>query len=401
MSSIYDWSLTAANNGNADSAINWQEGQLPSTVNNSARQMMTREAEFLKDIGGTVSGGGTANAITATANSPFTAYASGQIVAVKATATNTSATTLSVNAIGAKSVRKSNEAADVALSGGEIISGGVYFFIYDTALNSAAGGWLMLNPSRNQPFATLASAATTDLSTVGSQNVTVTGTTTITAFGTAPAGTFRRLVFSGILTLTHNATSLILPQGGNVVTAAGDSLEAVSLGSGNWRVTSYQHAGSQLISGTAVALSGTSVDFTGLPSWVRQITISIMGMSLSGTATSLIQIGDSGGIEVAGYTSSSIAAANGSTVTGTTRTDGFAVGSLAAASALTGSVFLTLMDLATNTWVISGNLGVNSSATVVSLGGSKATSATLDRLRLTTSNGTDTFDAGSANILYQ
>lgn len=94
-----------------------------------------------------------------------------------------------------------------------------------------------------QPFATLASAATTDLGTVGSQNVTISGTTTISSFGTVPAGTFRRLVFSGILTLTHNATSLILPNNGsNITTAAGDSLEAISLGSGNWRVTEYQKA---------------------------------------------------------------------------------------------------------------------------------------------------------------
>jgi hypothetical protein len=94
-----------------------------------------------------------------------------------------------------------------------------------------------------QPFGTVASAGTTDIGAVTSQNVTVTGTTTITAFGTVAAGTFRRLVFSGILTLTHNATSLILPNNGsNITTAAGDSLEAVSLGSGNWRVTEYQKA---------------------------------------------------------------------------------------------------------------------------------------------------------------
>ncbi|WP_206113814.1 hypothetical protein [Rhizobium laguerreae] len=93
-----------------------------------------------------------------------------------------------------------------------------------------------------QTFATVASAATADIGAATSQNVTVTGTTTITSFGTVAAGTSRRLVFSGILTLTHNATSLILPGGANIVTAAGDSLEAVSLGSGNWMVTSYTHA---------------------------------------------------------------------------------------------------------------------------------------------------------------
>lgn len=93
--------------------------------------------------------------------------------------------------------------------------------------------------SKIQPFATLASAATTDLGTVGTQNVTVTGTTTITSFGTA-ANLFRRLVFSGILTLTHNATSMILPGATNITTAAGDVASFVSDASGNWRCVAYQ-----------------------------------------------------------------------------------------------------------------------------------------------------------------
>ncbi len=147
MSSIFDWSLTAANNANSDSAINWQEGQLPSSVNNSARQMMTRVAEFLKDFGGTVTAGGSANAITITANSPFSAYATGQVIAFKASATNTGAVTANVNSIGSKAIRKSSPVFDTALAGGEITDDGVYILIYDAALNGAAGGWLLLNPN--------------------------------------------------------------------------------------------------------------------------------------------------------------------------------------------------------------------------------------------------------------
>lgn len=255
--------------------------------------------------------------------------------------------------------------------------------------------------SNRQPFATIASAATTDLSTVGSQNVTVTGTTTITAFGTAPAGTFRRLVFSGILTLTHNATSLILPQGGNVVTVAGDSLEAVSLGSGNWRVTSYTQTGSQLVSGTAVALSGTSVDFTGIPSWVKQITLVIESLSTNGTAFPFFQIGDSGGVETSGYTGSTVSCANGNTVVGGTSASAFIVQSISAANQLSGVLTLSLLDAATNRWCASGQLVVNSSSTIIMTTGTKALSAALDRVRLTTSNGTDAFDGGTVNILYQ
>jgi hypothetical protein len=90
-----------------------------------------------------------------------------------------------------------------------------------------------------QPQATIASAATTDLSTVSSEEVSITGTTTITSLGTSSAGTKRNVNFAGALTLTHNATSLILPPGANILTAAGDRAEFLSLGSGNWICTGY------------------------------------------------------------------------------------------------------------------------------------------------------------------
>lgn len=82
---------------------------------------------------------------------------------------------------------------------------------------------------------TIASAATTDLSTITARYINVTGTTTITAFGTLPAGHLKVLRFSGVLTLTHNATSLIIRAGANATTAAGDIYAFVSEGGGNWR----------------------------------------------------------------------------------------------------------------------------------------------------------------------
>jgi len=89
---------------------------------------------------------------------------------------------------------------------------------------------------------TIASASTTNLSTVAASEVTITGTTTITSFGTLPAGALRFLTFSAALTLTYNATSMILPGLANIKTAAGDTAVAQSLGSGNWKVISYQIA---------------------------------------------------------------------------------------------------------------------------------------------------------------
>jgi len=95
--------------------------------------------------------------------------------------------------------------------------------------------------------ATLASAATLNIGAASGDYITVTGTTTITAFDNVAAGTERTLKFNGALTLTHNATSLILPGGANFVVAAGDTFTFRSEGSGNWRCISYSLANGQPI----------------------------------------------------------------------------------------------------------------------------------------------------------
>src|SRR4051812_27527546 len=104
------WSTTAASNDSIDGSINWAEGQLPSTVNNSARATMAAVARFYKDNNGSLTSGGTANAQTVTINNTWTALANGEIIAFKAGATNTSATTLTVTnadstSLGAKAIR--------------------------------------------------------------------------------------------------------------------------------------------------------------------------------------------------------------------------------------------------------------------------------------------------------
>lgn len=101
-------------------------------------------------------------------------------------------------------------------------------------LNKTAKLWLQ--------GANLASAATTDLSTVTGDFVTITGTTTITSFGTLSTNIEMHLRFSGALTLTYNATSLILPTAASITTAAGDTAIFRSLGSGNWLCIAYQKA---------------------------------------------------------------------------------------------------------------------------------------------------------------
>jgi hypothetical protein len=86
----------------------------------------------------------------------------------------------------------------------------------------------------------VASAATCNIGAVASDNVRITGTTTITSFGTVGAGTMRFVQFAAALTLTHHATNLILPGARDITTAAGDSCLALSLGSGAWKVLFYE-----------------------------------------------------------------------------------------------------------------------------------------------------------------
>jgi hypothetical protein len=91
-------------------------------------------------------------------------------------------------------------------------------------------------------FATLASASTVNIGACAAGYINITGTTTITAFDSVKAGTERTLKFAGALTLTYNATSLILPTAASITTAAGDVAVFRSEGSGNWRCVDYQRA---------------------------------------------------------------------------------------------------------------------------------------------------------------
>ena len=152
----------------------------------------------------------------------------------------------------------------------------------------------------------------------------------------------------------------------------------------------------KIVSGTAVAsTSGTSIDFTGIPSWVKRVTVLMSGVSLSGTSNFLVQLGTSSGIVSSGYIS--VSSAYGAIVTSTAGQIMFG----ALASRLT-TAQVQLMVVSGNSWIGAANYasdtaaaGAGTSTMSVSLSG------TLDRVRITTVNGTDTFDAGSINILME
>jgi len=161
---------------------------------------------------------------------------------------------------------------------------------------------------------------------------------------------------------------------------------------------------SVITSGTAVAsTSGTSIDFTGIPSWVKRITVMFNGVSTNGTAKLLVQIGSTT-VSTSGYASTGTTLTNAGVIAGDVATNGFQLdantGSITAATVRNGQLIFSLFG--SNTWVGAGQFGHTGTTTSGTTAGiSPALSGALDRVRITTTNGTDTFDAGSINILYE
>jgi len=193
---------------------------------------------------------------------------------------------------------------------------------------------------------------------------------------------------SGQLAAWTGATSI---QGIAAPTTAGNVV--FSTDGSTWSSTQ------KIVQGTSVATtSGTSVDFTGIPSWVKRVTMMFNGVSTSGTSYFLLQIG-SGSVTNTGYTSQ---ASNSATTSGVVTT-GFILFSTVSLSTHTISGAVQLFSIGSNVWISNGTASFNTvtSASWLFAGNSPALSGALDRVRLTTFNGTDTFDAGSVNILYE
>ena len=157
-------------------------------------------------------------------------------------------------------------AATIATNAGDTINGGSAGagttipkgFIGTIFTNNSGALYLSISPA-GSGISTIASATTTDLGTAFSTSVSITGTTTITSFGSSVgvAGPIYTLTFAGALTLTYGATSMILPTGANISTAAGDVAQFLSLGSGNWRCIDYQTASGQPLGSTNVPVRQT------------------------------------------------------------------------------------------------------------------------------------------------
>jgi hypothetical protein len=150
--------------------------------------------------------------------------------------------------------------------------------------------------------------------------------------------------------------------------------------------------------GTGQNATGTSIIFTGIPSWAKRITFSLYNVSANGTSPFEFRLGTSSGIEASGYTGINFFSQSTS-VGNIILSTGFTIdGTTAAADVRSGAVIFT--SFGNNTWSGIGNFG--STARFGSFGGTKVlTTGVLDRVSLTTQNGTDSFDAGSVNIMYE
>ena len=151
---------------------------------------------------------------------------------------------------------------------------------------------------------------------------------------------------------------------------------------------------------TAKNATGTFVDFTGIPSWVKRLTVVFTTLSQSGTASVLLQLGDSGGVETTGYTSTSNFL-HGNTSSGTiSSTAGIILLTGTTVNQITGSVVFN--NINSNTWVATGMYNYNNTTGITGyIAGDKTLSNPLDRIRITSTNGTDTFAAGTINLLLE
>jgi len=161
-----------------------------------------------------------------------------------------------------------------------------------------------------------------------------------------------------------------------------------------------QIKGGAISSGTSVAsTSGTSIDFTGIPSWVKRVTVMLNGVSTNGSSATIVQIG-SGSVTTSGYSGRSGYIINAGASSVASSTSGFATDAAGAASEVRTGI-MTIALIGSNLYVASCQICSTGSALFGFGNGAVTLGGTLDRVRITTVNGTDTFDAGTINILYE
>lgn len=385
------------------------------------------ETTELYDNHGKIDLAGSANAYTATVARGVSAYHKGFRICGKANHTNNGAATLNVitqnapSGMGAKAIRR---AGNAALTGGELVSGTYYDFVYDDAndviqvQNPDIGSGVVTNAMlANMAEATIKGRAA-GAGTGAPQDLTAAQARTAIGAVNIAGDTMTGDLLSPVLWSTNQSG----PEGGEFrfrVPVSGHSLN------GNWVVMDVlgntfrvfedsspfrglnvdltrcaSGAGTSLtamVAGTAQATtSGTAFDYTSLPSGIKRITVMFDEVSLSGSDQILVQIGGSGGLETTGYASGAAIITGGSVNQGSS-TAGFNIFINSDTRLVSG--IMTIARITGNTWVSSWCGGDDLPISYCG-GGKKSLSDELDRVRITRS-GANTFDAGQVNLVYE
>jgi hypothetical protein len=327
------------------------------------------------------------NTITATATPTLTAYATGSIYSFIAANTNTGAVTLSIDGLTAKSVTKNGS---VALSAGDIQSGKMMLVEYDGTAFQLINNIVYGGSITNGTIVSLTSPMSvpnggTGLATLTTNNV-VLGNGAAAVNFVAP-GTSGNLLTSNGTTWTSATPAIVAPTAIGQVPFSTDG-------------STYTATQKIAMATAASPVSGSAINFTSIPSWAKRVTVMFNAVVKSGTSNLLVQLG-SGSVTSSGYLcvnpqwySPTGYAFN------TPATNGFAFFSNIAANSLYGTCILTLVN--EYTWTAMGSLATTAStATLLTATGGVTLSGALDRVRITSSAGTETFSVGTINIMYE
>lgn len=315
-------SPTDANNGSG-TMPSWSGSAAPSTIDDAGRAIQGAIAREWENRSFAITSTGSANAYVVAYSVAPAALRTGQVYSFITNFAVTGTATVNINALGAKTIKKDVAGVLTALSSGDMASGQFVMLAYNgtdmiwvnwqgpsTAVPSLASTTEVLTGTDAAKTTTpdaiaalweqgsdIASSGTISIGEGGYFNVT--GTTTITDidFATDKTGRGAWIKFAGALTLTHNATTLILPGGANITTAAGDTMKVISEGTDAIRVVSYNKASgvaivvnasdSMTLLATLTTTSGTTQSATGLsPASYKYYFIDVRGVSFT-TAVAL------------------------------------------------------------------------------------------------------------------
>ena len=325
------------------------------------------------------------NAIAAVATPSLTAYAAGATYAFIAANSNTAAATLSIDGLPAKSITANGSAT---LTAGDIQIGKLTWVQYDGTtfqlINNIIYGGSITNGTIVSLTAPLGAASGgTGLSTLTANSVLLGNG--IAAVQLVAPGTAKNVLTSNGTTWASTAPTVAAPTVVGQVPFSTDG--------------STYTATAKIVAATAITVSGTTVDFTSIPTWVKRVTVILSGVSTNGTSDMLLQIG-AGSVITSGYASGN-GSADGGGYAGSTSTQGFTLASRSQVATTIRHGSVVLCNVTGNTWVATVSFGTSDTSGGTVGGGTLALAGALDRVRITTVNGTDTFDAGIVNILYE